>query len=481
MESKLRLLLDDLGLYSRANWPRHALRDYQLEPARAIADSVLNHKGQQFAVVFSRQAGKDEMLAQLIAYLITRSMLAGGTVVLACPVSQQAATSMSRAVTRLKQSPLSKNQIITSGGYIVTTGLASARFMSAEPSASPRGQTASLLLVANEAQDIDPAIWDARFDPMAASTNATTVFVGTVWDSNGLLARQMHHLKALELLDGIKRVYLVDWREVAKELPAYGQRVRARIAQLGATHPYIKTEYMLEQLDSEGGLFPPARLAQLEGQHQRRRRQGKPGIYCLLIDIAGSDEGGAGPEAYDSASKRDSTTLTVVEVLNQVTPTRYEILDRRAWTNIPLVQIQNTIADLAENTWQAAAIVVDATGIGQGVSSFLIERFNRRQSHHRVHVLPFVFTGSSKSALGWDLIALIDSGRLHDYARDGDPITDEFYKQMGQVVYEIMPGPAKLLRWSVPQSQGHDDLVMSLALVSQLEALDLRPRIAKGT
>lgn len=37
------------------------------------------------------------------------------------------------------------------------------------------GRTADLLLVANEAQDIEPRLWDAVFDPMAASTNATTL------------------------------------------------------------------------------------------------------------------------------------------------------------------------------------------------------------------------------------------------------------------------------------------------------------------
>jgi len=90
-------------------------------------------------------------------------------------------------------------------------GNASARFLSAAPSANPRGQTASLLLVANEAQDIDPAIWDARFDPMAASTNATTLFLGTVWDRNGLLHRQMEHLEELESRDGVRRVFSELW------------------------------------------------------------------------------------------------------------------------------------------------------------------------------------------------------------------------------------------------------------------------------
>jgi len=42
------------------------------------------------------------------------------------------------------------------------------------------GQTVDLLLVANEAQDIRPRIWDAVFNPMAASANASAfVTVGS--------------------------------------------------------------------------------------------------------------------------------------------------------------------------------------------------------------------------------------------------------------------------------------------------------------
>ena len=143
-------------------------------------------------------------------------------------------------------------------GYIVEVGQASARFLSADEGANPRGQTASLLLVANEAQDIDPAIWDARFDPMAASTNATTVFMGTVWDRNGLLHRQMEHLATLEARDGVRRLYTVPWPEVAAELPAYGERVRARIAQHGESHPFIRTEYDARGPRRRGRALPAA-------------------------------------------------------------------------------------------------------------------------------------------------------------------------------------------------------------------------------
>ncbi len=482
MEKSLNTIVRDIGVFSGVVWPKYALRDYQLEPARAIVDSVINGKGMQFALVFSRQSGKDETLAQVIAYLLTLYQLRGGTCVLATPTfAPQATTSMHRAVTRLQSSPLTQRKTKTREGYILSVGKSEARYLSAEPSANPRGQTADLLLIANEAQDIDPAIWDARFDPMAASTDATTVYVGTVWTQQGLLSRQIKHLTKLQHEDGVQRVYRATWEKVAASLPAYGQRVQARIAQLGASHPYIKTEYMLQELDGEGGLFGPERLSQLQGQHQRCRRNEDSGLYALLLDVAGSDEAGSGPQAYDRSSKRDSAALTVVRVDHSAPGfTRYAVVDRRAWTNVPLVDLEATVADLAANTWKAAAIVVDATGIGQGIYSGLNSHFTSRSTKHRVHVQPFVFTQSSKSALGWDLIALIDSGRLKEYTRDQDNITDDYYDQMGKVTFEILPGPQKTLRWSVPTSQGHDDLVMSSALVSVLDELDLRPRVAKG-
>ena len=46
------------------------LRSYQLEPANAILDSILNQRGFTFAVMMSRQAGKNELSGQLEAYLL---------------------------------------------------------------------------------------------------------------------------------------------------------------------------------------------------------------------------------------------------------------------------------------------------------------------------------------------------------------------------------------------------------------------------
>ncbi len=47
-------------------WP------YQLEAADAIVKSVLDRDGESFVLIFARQSGKDELLANLILYLLAR-------------------------------------------------------------------------------------------------------------------------------------------------------------------------------------------------------------------------------------------------------------------------------------------------------------------------------------------------------------------------------------------------------------------------
>lgn len=494
LERGARRALGDVGVFSRVALPERALRAYQAGVARAIVESVEGGLGRSFAVAFSRQAGKDETLAQVLAFLLLRHGRRGGSAVIAAPTFRpQAALSRDRLLARLRE-PGARALAAGAGmsarvrdGYAVEMGRASARFLSAAPGANARGQTADLLLVANEAQDIRAEVWDAVFDPMGVACNATTVFMGTVWDRNGLLARQMQWLGEEEARDGARRVWRVDWEAVAAEVPRYGERVRARIGQLGIEHPFIQTEYLLRELDGAGGLFPPGRLAQVQGDHPRRRR-GEPGKrYALLVDVAGEEEG-AMPGVWLPGSRRDSTAVTVVEIDADGEEAEgglpmYRIVDRMAWTGSRHTQVQAQVADLARNVWRASAVVVDATGVGAGLASFLAAALGERRGHgggRVIPVIPFTFTAASKSALGWDLVALIDGGRLKEYADDGDALTREFRAQLGAVEFATPPGPGHPLRWGVPAGRGHDDLVMSAALVSVLDGMSWERRVAVG-
>jgi hypothetical protein len=294
----------------------------------------------------------------------------------------------------------------------------------------------------------------------------------------------MRHLAALEAADGIKRVWRVPWERVAEDVPAYGERVRQRIAQFGLSHPFIRTEYCLQELEGEGGLFPPERLALMRGDHDRLK-QARPGrTYALLIDVAGEEEAGGGPASFRSG-RRDSTALTVVEIdVSQGARPVYRVVDRLAWTGAKHTALHDAIVKLARETWKASAVVVDATGIGAGLASFLGASLSRRPA---IQVIPFVFTQASKSALGWDFIALIDAGRFADYRDDsgsGTPeaaLTARWWSELQETTYETAPGPGKLLRWSVPANRGHDDLVMSAALTAVLDQIDWRPRRAVGS
>ena len=131
-----------------------------------------------------------------------------------------------------------------------------------------------------------------------------------------------------------------------------------------------------------------------------------------------------------------------------------------------------------------SALVVDATGVGAGLASFLADQLGR--GPRRVPVSPFLFNRKTKPDLGWVFIALIDGGRIKEYADDtgwpggGSDITRIYRHQLAACTYEVLPGPGKLLRWSVPASRGHDDLLISTTLTARLDEIDWRDRTARG-
>jgi hypothetical protein len=322
---------------------------------------------------------------------------------------------------------------------------------------------------------------------MGASNNATQVFSGTVWTSRTLLARQMAYLSELERKDGVKRVFKVGWEEVAQYVPRYGDQVRARIAQLGRDHPFIRSEYFLEEIDSEGRLFGPERRAHMRGDHPRQHTATPGRQYALLVDVAGADEVAAyapGADIGDArdvlpGSRRDATALTVVEAdlsgLDDplVMRPRYRVVDRRLWVGTSHPHLHATLTDLALNVWKARWVVVDATGVGAGLAGFLAQRLPGR-------VVPFVFTVQSKSQLGWDFLAMVDSGRYKEYAEDGEHDTGLFWTQVEECTSQVGNGPGRPLRWGVELAATHDDLLVSAALTAVLDRQDWRPRIARG-
>jgi hypothetical protein len=133
--------------------------------------------------------------------------------------------------------------------------------------------------------------------------------------------------------------------------------------------------------------------------------------YALLLDVAGEDEGMRGIDGGLTPANpaRDSSALCVVRVTaggeNQPLPCYTPVL-RRQWTGVNHTRLHAEIRDLAL-AWNARAVVVDATGVGAGLASFLERSLPGR-------VVPFAFNTASKSRLGWDFLGVVDSGRWRE-------------------------------------------------------------------
>lgn len=468
--AELFRLLSNIGNFSDSVL-RRPLRPYQLAPAQAIARSVLNQRGLTFAVMMSRQAGKNETSAQLEAYLLTLFSRKGGNIVKCAPTFRpQTLNSM----LRLRQ--VFQNAIIDppkrEHGFMLRQGNATATFMSASERAETVGQTASILLEADEAQDIDEAIWSKNFRPMAASTNATTVMWGTSWTSQTLLARTIATLRQLEKRDQIQRVFTARWDEVAQVLPTYGRYVQSEIDRLGPTHPIIRTQYFLEEIDSQAGMFTNATQTLMHGQHLRQTTPIPGRAYAFLIDVAGEAEEPIVELSMFESRRQDSTAITIIEMVREpVALPSFLIINRLLFTGTPHHQLEGAIVTLAHQ-WAPTHIVIDSTGVGAGLTSYLTRALGPR-------VIPFLFTSSSKSELGWAFLGICNSGRFLDHRDDGSDEYTLFWHQVQAARYEILPGPQKTLRFGVPSPTLHDDLLLSAALCATLESAPTPPTEAQ--
>ncbi len=443
------------------------LRSYQLEVAQAVLDSVLYRRGLTLAVLMSRQAGKNEVAAQLEVLLLLLHRQIGGYIVKASPTFQpQTVNSLLRLQARLRN-PLTDGQWRVERGYMVCLGQARAIFLSAQPGASVVGATANILLEGDEAQDIPEEKWNRDFRPMGASANVTTVLWGTAWTSHTLLAHTVRGLQRLEAQDGMQRVFTVPWRRVAAEVPAYGSFVRAEIARLGAGHPLIRTQYALEEIGAGAALFPPERQERMRGDHPPHREPRPGALYALCVDVAGEAPEGETPAAETDA--RDCTACTLCELAlpGPLDPLagrpRYHVVRRWWWRGLAQADLYARLLDLI-GTWAPRRLVIDASGLGAGLASFLELRCGER-------VMPYVFSAATKSQLGWDFMAICDTGRFKDHAPDGSQAQEHFWRQVAAAEYEILPGPGRRLRWGVWQGDLHDDLLVSAALVAALDGV----------
>jgi len=364
---------------------------------------------------------------------------------------------------------------ITELGYIVRLGNARAIFLSADESANVVGNTAHILLEIDESQDVSKEKYTKEFKPMGATTNVTTVHYGTTWDDSTLLEEVKQTNYELERKDGIKRHFRYDWQEIAKYNPDYLAYVEAERERLGESHPLFLTQYRLLPIHGGGGLLSPQQRAQLQGYQPRMNKPAQGKTYVAGIDLAGEAEGEEGAYLRALKPRRDSTVVTIGELDFSICDDiqrqpRVNVVEHYWFTGRKHAELYPQLVDILKNVWHCRKVVVDATGVGEPVAAFLKKALGSK-------VIPFKFTQRSKSESGFSLLAAINSGRLKMYAGDGSPEYQEFWFEMEKAKSHYRP--SQTMNFYVDPTEGHDDFLMSLALLVEA-ASRYTPREARG-
>ena len=252
--------------------------------------------------------------------------------------------------------------------------------------------------------------------------------------------------------------------------------MEAEKQRLGENHPLFLTQYRLLPIRGGGGFFSAQQKAQLQGNHTRKHAPSRGKIYVAGIDLAGEAEEVDDAQLRSLKPRRDSTVITIGEldysIVDEIQKQPgIKIVEHYRWTGTKHTELYSQLVDILKNVWKCKKIVVDATGVGQPVASFLRQAIGPQ-------VIPFTFTALSKSELGFNLMAVVNSGRLKMYIGDGSKEYQEFWSEIDKAKSQYRAN--QTMNFYVDPSKGHDDFLMSLALVMEA-ANNYEPREAKGS
>jgi hypothetical protein len=174
-----------------------------------------------------------------------------------------------------------------------------------------------------------------------------------------------------------------------------------------------------------GGGFLLSELLRGTHQWEAESDEDEDGAY-----IAGMDVGG---EENKPTGKRDSTVITIGRVrYNELDLPRIEVVHQVWWTGMRYMEQYATMVALMQQ-WNIRQLVIDRTGLGEGLAALLTQRFGEER------VVAFCFSRPSKSHLTYQLLSMINSGRLKMYQADEAPalIYEEAWKQLRLARYRI--------------------------------------------
>lgn len=462
------------------------LHEYQLEWAEPVYEDIRTCASTVNVIIMSRQSGKNETSSQVEVASILRAGKKGGYIVKTAPTFKpQVVTSIQRFKDRADEAkrrlPFFKYKPIA--GYICKFRRSGITFLSAASDANVVSATASLALEVDEAQDVERAKYDKDFAPMRASTGAPVIAYGTTWTDTTMLEQFRQDVEEGRVPG---RVFVIGPERIALSNPAYGDFVDSEVNRLGRDHPLVKTQYFLEPLKNRGRLFSDQQLRQIIGDHSPSLSRTDETQVAAGLDFAGADE--TQIELVSAADLkpggRDSVALTIGAVewvtAGGVRLPKVRVLARYEWVNLHPTELMHTLYDLLQNKWQVDRVHCDATGLGGPLTATLARNIDLG-TDTRVHPVKFTGTWETQTRLATQYIAAVNGSRFKDYQVDFDPLRvaladhpnradpdQHVWWQRGHARLEAKE--SQTYRAYVPETEGHDDLLISDMLLMDAAA-----------
>lgn len=455
---------------------------YQIPLGKRMIESLIINDGEEITALFSRQSGKTETVADVVAAcMILFPKLApmfpellgkfkdGLWVGIFAPVKEQSETLFGRIITRLTSEratdimldPEIDDAPTGGGSFIRLKGSGSfVRMQTANPRAKIESKSYHLIVI-DEAQDADEYTVRKSIHPMMAFYNGTIVKTGTPNIVKGDFFKAIQLNKRRQTKRGQRQNhYQADWRECAKYNPNYARFIAKEILRIGEDSDEFRLSYNIEWL-LERGMFASSAMLDELGDKSMQRIVAWHKSPCVV--------------GVDPARKIDSTVVTVVWV-DWDHPDEAGFYDHRIlnWLELHGEEWEDQyfqIADFLAN-YNVLYGAVDVSGLGDVVCDRLkritptiewhpIDSTLPEQSKRWKHLLQLL----QRRLISWPMHA--KTTRLKVYKRFRQQMEDLEKQYKGQHMIAEAPDEA----------EAHDDYPDSLALACVLTADLTMPEI----
>jgi len=478
----------------------HELHPYQITPARRMIESVLINDGEEITILMSRQSGKSETVADVVAVLMVilpklvsmfplerypelvdpeigkhrwAKFQRGFWVGIFAPTDEQADTIFSRTVSRLTSEhaldilldpelddlPDGRGKLVKlkkSGSFC--------RMQTAHPRAKIESKSYHLMIV-DEAQHADEHVVRKSIHPMGAYYNASMVKLGTPDVKKGDFYKAIQLNKRRQTKRGARQNHFeYDWKACARYNPNYRKYVQNEMRRLGEDSDEFRLSYALEWLLERGMFVTQSIMEELSDPK---------------MDLVKSWFKSPVLVGIDPARKIDSTVVTVVWV-DWDRPDEFGYYDHRIlnWMELHGDDWESQYYRICDflQYYDILGIGVDSQGVGDAVA----ERLKRLIPRAEVHALRSNRPDQSER---WKHLMELVQRRMVVWPGSGKAKRTKVHQRFMQQMLDLekhYEGPHLLAR-APDEAEAHDDYPDSLALACVLTKEMTMPTVEVST